>query len=354
MNNKNDIFLDAQSGISIEEQKEILAKINEIGEKNRKSLSVNAQSGKPVIAAKKNGSLFPLAVNITAFIILAAGVFLLISVNGRTDAQARTGNGVYNLAEKALIDEIRKDTAEKIAAKDNKIALITQRLAEIDNELFLFYSGNQNLNAEQRASGEKLLEIQKAYRDELAILQDDRVQILENARLREERIRIQLDERTRDFAVQQRTTGELNSAMRELERLTNEQERMLALEALIMSVNSNGSENNEGLFELMAKNTELQETINEMQKTIDALGSGGTGLSLRISELEQSIASLRNTNTSLEQTSMEKDSRMALLENENSNYTSIITQLRSDNTAKDQEIASLRSRIARIEQAIQD
>jgi len=153
MNNEEVVF-DAQSGISIEEQREILSKINGIAEKNRKQLSKTgsqiAQSkGKIIINAKKNGAVFPLAVNISAVAVLLCGAFLLVFFNGKNDAQIRTGNAVYNLTERALIEEIRKDTAEKIAAKEKEMAQIISRLSDVDDELFKLYSNNQNLTAEQ-------------------------------------------------------------------------------------------------------------------------------------------------------------------------------------------------------------
>ncbi|MDR0324059.1 MAG: hypothetical protein LBI12_06410, partial [Treponema sp.] len=60
MANNEDIVFDEKSGISVEEQKEMLAKINGITEKNRHSLSMDTQglqSGKKSnIKAKKTGA----------------------------------------------------------------------------------------------------------------------------------------------------------------------------------------------------------------------------------------------------------------------------------------------------------
>jgi hypothetical protein len=82
MTETKDIVFDEKSGISIEEQKEILSRINGITDKNRISLShniVDVKPGKnPVVNAKKSGSLFPLIVNLSALAILAVGGFLLV------------------------------------------------------------------------------------------------------------------------------------------------------------------------------------------------------------------------------------------------------------------------------------
>ena len=236
MTETKDIVFDEKSGISVEEQKEILSRINGITDKNRISLShniVDVKPGKnPVVNAKKSGSLFPLIVNLSALAILAVGGFLLVSFNGKKDAQVRTGNAVYDITERALIEEIRKDTSQKLASKEMEIASINSRLENVDAELARLYSSNKELTAEQRAAQERLLTMQNAYRGDLAALQDERSQILEDSRSREAKLRAQLEERAREFAAaEQRTTGELDSAIAELDRLTKEQERIAAIDA---------------------------------------------------------------------------------------------------------------------------
>jgi hypothetical protein len=131
MNNTEEIILDEKSGISIEEQKEILTHINGIAEKNRRRLAEKESGethGKTVINPKKKGGIFPLAVNIAAAVILIGGALLLVSFNGKIDMQNRTGGAVYNLTEQALIEEIRKDTSLKLAEKDKEINSIFSRL----------------------------------------------------------------------------------------------------------------------------------------------------------------------------------------------------------------------------------
>jgi len=410
--NKEDIVFDEKSGISVEEQQEILSKINGIAEKNRKQLSqtgsqIAESKGKIIINAQKKDAVFPLAVNITAVVLLLCGAFLLVSFNGKKDAQVRTGNAVYNLTERALIEEIRKDTAEKIAAKEKEIASIISRLNEVDDELSKLYSSNQNLNTDQIKAQGRLLAMQNYYRDQLAVLQDERSQILEASRSREARLRAQLDERTREFAAaQQKTSGELEAAISELERLTNEQEKIAAIdaqisgglasardniqkkqydqasrivenlrrfcnnnalaslrafqsrkdfynqaidlvEAMIIDAQKNtGSSSGADQFEAKAESAQLQEKINEMQKTIDALNSGGSGLSSRVSELEASVASLQKN-------VKDKDDRIASLEADKTKAAADITNLQNANAAKDQEIARLRNQVGIAQQALQ-
>jgi chromosome segregation ATPase len=233
------IVFDPQSGISEEEQREILAKINGIAEKNRRSLA--ADSGERVggFTAQKSGGRFPIAVNAAAVVLLAGGFALLSAFQGRTDAQVREGTVVYNSTERALIEEIRKETASRIAAKENEIALIVSRLAGVDEELRELHSSNQELNAEQLAAEEQLMSLQEEYRSSLTILQDERSHILEEARAREANLRSQLEARIRELTAaseQSRSMLEqsdeaLGAARNELEKLGGEREKIAAIEA---------------------------------------------------------------------------------------------------------------------------
>lgn len=416
----NDIVIDENTGISVEEQQEILSQINGITEKNRRLLSENAANSqhgikKAKIDAKKSGMFFPLTVNVIAAAALAVGVIVLVSHNNRLDTQVRTGGAVFNITERALIDEIRKDTAAQIAVKEMEISLIALRMEAVDEELYQLHTNNITLNAEQIAARERLLAMQDSYRGELSALQEERSQILEASRAREARLRAQLEERTREFAAaQQLTAGELDSAINELNRLTTEQERIAAIDAHLAGgvsmvntfiqnahydeasyavanlrdfVNNNvvtnarsfqsrrefynqtlalmnemitdarrnsGSGNTAEQFELQSINIQLQERITSMQRTIDAFSAGSSGQAQRIGELEEDVSLLRSANASLEHTSAEKDSRISLLEIENTSLLSNLTELRSSNTAQEQEIANLRNQITIIRQALQE
>jgi len=428
MPQKEEIILDEKSGISIEEQKEILTQINGIAEKNRSMLSQGQEQLKKTnINAKKTGVFFPLAVNIAAAIVLLCGAVFLIYFNEKVDAQVRTGGAVYNLTEKALIEEIRKDTEEKIAAKEMEISVIASRLNEVGAQISLLQSSNEDLSSEQINTRETLFALQESYRSELSVLQDERSVILEDSRSREARLRALLDERTRELsASQQGNAGESDAAREELDLLKNEQNRIAAIDAQfaggLASVsgyvrsgqyaqaasaveslrhfnNSNSLAasasfktrrefynqsissmetiigemrnfmdiNREG-WDLFEKNNELEAVVAEMQRTIDAFGSGNSGQIRRIGELEESVSSLRASVSSLETSSAEKERTINSLESERTLLNQSVVNLQSErtqlnqtvsnlqtaNSAQEQEISSLRNQIAIIRQALQE
>jgi len=400
---KDDVVFDEKSGISVEEQQEILSKINGIAEKNRKLLSQTTQisNGKIIINAQKSGAGFPLAVNIAAAGVLLIGIIFMFLFYGRKDSQVRIGKAVYDIAERTLIEEIRKDTSEKIAEKEMEITTITTRLDEVDDELAKLYSSNEELTKEQIAAQEKLLALQNSYREELAVLQEERSQILEASRAREARLRAQLDERAREYAAaQQKTSGELDYANSELEKLTTEQEKIAAIdaqvsgglaaikeyikneqydqaasvvenlrhfcntnmlassrvfqsrkdfynqsidfvEAMIIDAQKNsGSSLSSEQFDLQAKNVKQQEKINELQKTIDTLSKGGSEGNKKIGELQATIN--------------DKDDKISSLEAEKTKSAADITRLQNTIAGKDQDITRLRNQLNAIQQALKD
>jgi chromosome segregation ATPase len=403
MMSKDDIVFDEKSGISVEEQQEILSKINGIAERNRKLLSQTTQvdNGKIIINAQKTGAGFPLAVNIAAVGILLIGIIFMFFFYGKKDSQVRIGKAAYDIAERTLIQEIRKDTSEKIAEKEMEITNITTRLDEVDDELAKLYSSNQELTKEQIATQEKLLALQNSYHEELAVLQEERSQILEASRAREARLRAQLDERAREYAAaQQKVSGELDYANSELDRLTTEQERIAAIdaqvsgglasvkehikneqydqaasvvenlrhfcntntlassrvfqsrrdfynqsidfvEAMIIDAQRNsGSSLGSQQFDLQAKNVQQQEKINDLQKTIDTLSKGGSEVNKKIGELQAAIN--------------DKDDKISALESDKTKAAADITRLQTSITSKDQDITRLRNQLSAIQQALKD
>ena len=450
MTNNDEVVFDEKSGISLEEQKEILSKINGIAEKNRQLLSQNASVVKPgekiAINAKKSGAVFPLAFNIAAVVIMLAGVLFLVSLQEKKDTQVRTEGAVLNLTERALIEDIRRDTAAKIASKEQEMEAISSRLAEVDAQLARLYSGDQILNEEQLAAQEDLLVLQNSYRVDLAALYEERSQILEDSRSKEAALRAQLEERAKEFAASQmRSSSELDSAARELDRLTSEQERIFAIDAHmaggfisinelvqnsrfdqaaqtvenLRQFNNNNSVSSSRSFqarrefysqainsmeaminevrstggdgmgtqqrELQARNSQLEETVAELQMNLDTLNdeisSGSSAQSRRLRELEETVSSLRSANsslestvaarnrtitslestaaernrtvTSLESTVSERNRTITSLEAEKTDLSRTVADLQSQNASQEQEIASLRNQLTTIRQILE-
>jgi DNA-binding transcriptional ArsR family regulator len=405
-NNKNssEIAIDPKSGISVEEQREILAKINKIAEKNRLSLAAGGQDEgkdkKPRFKAMKSGRAFPVIVNIIAFAALAGGLTILSSMQGKTDAQARTGTKIYNSVERALIEEIRKETISLLAAKEREISLIISKLEEIDAEMFGLSPDSREFTSEEQAVRNRLKALQEEYLSTLAVLQDERSQILENAREREAFIQAQFASRTRELAIDD---SQQKAANGELERLNMEQTQAAVVEAQIGAffanlnkqiTNNNFDEagstiramrnfintpafgalrsiqarkelyvqainsfetmidenrkyqaalnpDNPGtnpLSDFQARIVQLEQSLAEKDKTIEALGSEGSGASRRLNEIQKANSALQTEYRQLERTN-------SALQTRNSQLTADLDRQIQSATALQQSVNTLQQSV---------
>jgi len=356
MTKNKGIVFDASCGISEEEQREIFAQINSIAEKNRLSLAASAAAAtadggippgkgkkKKLFKAKKSGGLFPLLVNVAAIAALAGGFFVLYAFQGKTNATVREGTKVYNSAERALIEEIRKETSSRLEAKENEISLIASQLENVDAELRDLHSSAQDLTAEQRAAEDRLRAMREEYRAALANLQDERSVILEEARMREASLQAQLESRTRELAlVAEQSAAAIDIARGELEQLSREQAQAASVEAqmgaffatLTSRINENrldeaaeiivtmrGFLNTPafmGLRSIQARRDLYLQSINSFDVMIEELRRTQAALATGVMSLDRSaeatLAQLQERNAQLERDLAERNRSVAEME----------------------------------------
>jgi chromosome segregation ATPase len=389
LNAGSEITVDPNAGISEEEQREILAKINKIAEKNRRSLAqggVEAGAGSTVrFKAKRSGGRFPLLVNLIAALLLAGGLLLLSGFQGKTDAQVREGTIVYDSAERALIEEIRKETASRIAAKESEIALVVSQLEGVDAELQELHSSNQELSAEQRAAEERLTSLQAEYLAGLATLQDERSQILEDSRDREAKLRAQMEARVRELAAaSEQRDAELDAARIELERLSAEQEKSASIEAQMggyfITLGDQIRANRlpaaaetlktmrvfintpafQSLRSIQARKELYAQTINAMERMVEETRKNQAALVLAAAgqltdeETEKTLASLREENARLQENVTELGKSFAAVNSQGSEQTRRLIDLQGEAAALRAERADLQRQSAELRQQSAD
>jgi chromosome segregation ATPase len=221
-----DIVFDTSSGISMEEQQEILEGINAMAVGSR--LVPEA----PVSGVKKKGYIFPLGVNIGALVILGLGFLLLYLFHSSGEQQIRGSTAVLGITERMLIQEIRQETTRLISEKENEINSILSMLSAVDAEYRILHESVETLTEAQRERAAYLLMMHEEYQRSLALLQEERASILEDARLREANLRAQAEERTRELTLRiEQDQASLNEAMEELRRIGSEQERADRIES---------------------------------------------------------------------------------------------------------------------------
>jgi len=198
-----DIIIDDKSGISVEEQREILAQINGISDKNRRAFSAGS---KKRFKAKKSGGLFPVLVNAFAIAALIGGFIALYTFQTGIYEHAREGTRTFNPTERAIIEEIRRETAGLLGIKNLEIAILTSFLADVEAQMELI-AGQEALTQEQQYTYENLRIRQEELRAELAVAQEERSRILNEARVQETILhahfntRMQVEAQLQEFAA---------------------------------------------------------------------------------------------------------------------------------------------------------
>ena len=383
-----EINFDTNSGISEEEQREILAAINGIAEKNRQSLSSGIEGSvkkgrgsKPLFKAKKSGGFFPILVNIAAVTVLTGGFLILSAVHGKTDAEVREGTKVYNSAERALIDEIRKETSSRLEAKENEIAQIAGKLEDIDLELQELHSSNQELTAEQQAAENRLKALQDEYRNTLSHLHDERSLILEEAREREAALQAQLENRTRELAhVAEQSAAAIDLAKNEMDRLTREQAQASSVEAQMSAffANLNGQIRENRLDEaavtlqsmrqflntpafmalrsIQARKELYTQTIDSFDTMIEEARKNPSAAGAPVDNAEKILVDLQEQNARLERDLAGKNETITALSSEGTGAAQrlvgleeSVSALRTENSALEESSAAKDSRITSLE-----
>ena len=119
-------FRDKASGISTEDRREILARIDELTRKNRIS------GDRTPFAARRKGVLFPILVNLAAIVLTAGGLWALSATFKAKEAEASRVGASLSSAEGKLIQELKRDSESKLTEKEKEIAAMQERMAALD------------------------------------------------------------------------------------------------------------------------------------------------------------------------------------------------------------------------------
>jgi hypothetical protein len=284
-----EFVFDKSSGISEEDQKEILTQIEQISQQSRISSSPALLN----VKANKRGFFFPVIVNIAALAVLGGGFLTLSAFFKQSESELRSGASGLRSAEGKLIQEIKKETEARLKEKEQEINSIQSRLSEIDKERqelqtnmdskvkekedALRKSLEAELSEERRklsaqglseaaiAERMKKLEDEKAsqfnsqlsdfrkdaeaerakmeanlqklqsdFQQNLANLNTERQKIAAESRQREDSLRAQLDAQTRALETERTKSKEqLSQAETEIKRLSEQRERTQLVESQI-------------------------------------------------------------------------------------------------------------------------
>lgn len=137
---------DRASGISSEDRREILARIEEITGKNRISVK------KTPFAARSRGILFPVVVNLAAIALTAGGLWGLSVTFKAKEAEVSQAGAALSSAEGKLIRELKRDSETKLTEKDKEIADMQARIASLDADRNKLRSSFESRMAEKETA----------------------------------------------------------------------------------------------------------------------------------------------------------------------------------------------------------
>lgn len=282
-----DIVFDTSSGISEEDQKEILAKIDMVARENR----IQAPKGEQLSRAKHKGYAFPLFVNIGALVLLVSVFFILSAAHRSSETDIRGAKAAQLSFEGRLLQELQRETAALLREKEQQIDSVLARLSDIDGERGRLRSGMEakiearekelrgrlseevqaererltrdgvsgaafderlrsfeaektvllldelnafrhGADAERDALEKNLAALGRQFQGTLETLRAERTQILENSRIKETELREQLAAKMKNEASQG-GRADLESAREELGRLAENKERSTLIEGQI-------------------------------------------------------------------------------------------------------------------------
>jgi hypothetical protein len=218
-----DADLEKDSGITVEDRRDILAAIDTVARSNRISAGPEAFALKP----RRKGLLFPLVVNLAAIILTSGAVFGLRTMSARKNAEVAETEAVVATAEGRLIQELKRESDSKLQEKDKAIADIQGRLTALDKE-----------RSDLAASIEEKVKVREAeLRAELAVeLERERARLIDQGlseSVIQERLKRFEAEKTAAFrreldAFQRQAQAERDAAEERFSMLRNEYQSSIA------------------------------------------------------------------------------------------------------------------------------
>jgi len=154
--------LDESSGISKEDQQEILEEIEKVSQESRISVTPETMA----VKAMKKGFLFPLLVNILFVVLLAGGGFTLYYLFQRGETVLMEEGSAIASAGGKLIEELKKESEAALQAKNREINQIQAQLQDIDKQREALQS-----NMDERVASREA-ELRSALEAELAAERD--------------------------------------------------------------------------------------------------------------------------------------------------------------------------------------
>lgn len=261
------------SRISEEDRREILSQIETVVEQNQIPITEELFRINP----RKRGALFPVLLNIITMVLVAGGVLFMFRFFQARQESLSLETQEYLSTEGRLIEELRKESEEALAAKEQEIGRIQEELAELDRQ-----SRNLQENME-----ESIRERENQLRQELEAELEAERQRLQGEGISQQEIDAQLQ------ALEARRTEEFNAQLAEfrseIESELQQKEEELAraremAEQILEQANEERSQLEE---ETRQREAELRRQFEEEREALETRSSEAEAKLQELAELRE-------------------------------------------------------------------
>ncbi len=260
-------------GFSEEERQEIVKQIDEVARRNR----IGSSEAFSKIQPEKKGAVFPLVVNILAVLFIAAGVFGANYYFGQRIEQLGVESRQFETAEGKILEEVKKESEQKLQAKEQEISQIRDDLQEIEQERQAL---QENMEAEIAAKEQQLKQsLEEALQQERQRLESEGISSQE------------LEQQLQQFRSQQEQ--QVQSAIEEYRAETmqqleeKEQQLRQAQETAEQILAEANREKAEILQETEAREAELRQQFEQERERLTAESAEAQQELERLAELRQ-------------------------------------------------------------------
>jgi chromosome segregation ATPase len=280
----SDIPLEVE-GFSEDERREIFSHIEQVAARSRITNSAEQETLKP----RKRGSFFPIAVNIIAALCIAAGVYYANRYFGIQEERLGREAEDYLSAEGKIIAEVRRESQQRLAEKEQEISRIQDELQNIEEQQRQLEATMEERIAEQR---ERLRE---QMEEELASKREQ----LEQEGLSQEELQQQLEEyrSNRETEMAQNLENFREESREELaERQEELQEARETAEQILREAEQEKEELSRQADERIA---ELQERFGEERERLEEESAAAQEELSRLAEQRQQEQLMRDQMASM-------------------------------------------------------
>jgi DNA repair exonuclease SbcCD ATPase subunit len=253
---QDEFSLDENSGISKEDQQDILTQIEKIATESRMQVSPEVFHIKPL----KKGVLFPIIINLAAVLVLAVGIFTLYLLFRRGEEIILEEKVLITSTEGKLLEELKRESDNKLREKNSEIEDIQNRLSAIDKE-------RQDLQANMDS---KIQERESALRKTLEDALAAEKQRLKDQGLSEEDINAKIADLENKKQQEFDENLEAFKKETEAERLKAENNLKIMQDEYSQSLNRINTEKDSIQKESLAREAELKSRIEEKEKALES------------------------------------------------------------------------------------